>query len=248
MIKKLLFILFVSICLLSKGQTIHVFKPNDPNQSSVETPAHKDSMRMQDKNCIKWNWSLLARGVFQINYEIYLAGNLTAELGAGITYRDFEFEFTKTLGNSNADSIQQFNGSSSVYGTAGIGYSGEAGLRYYLSKYDNMEGMFLEATVSYRSYSFPNSTYISQEINTPSSFVPGYKFLDEQFKFGYCASHWWSDVITEFYVGVGIRNMTANAFVYTMPNYITNTPQAVGLTFKETYPQPILGFKLGFPF
>ncbi len=239
--------MLISFYLGSYAQSIHVFKPNEQTEP-VETPGHKDSMRIQDRNCIKWNWSLLARGVFQLNYEVYLAGNVTAELGLGITYRDFEFELTKNLGATGADSIQQFSGASSSYGAARAGFSGEAGLRWYPEKFDNMEGIFLEATFSYRTYSFPNSTYTSQSINTPSSFVPGYKFLDGQFKFGYAYSHLLSDLITEFYVGIGIRNMTANAYVYTTPNYYLNTSQVEGLTFKESYPQPILGFKLGYPF
>ncbi len=248
MIKKLLFISFISFYLGSTAQTIHVFKPNEQNQATVETPAHKDSMSKEDKNCFKWNWTLLARGVFEINYEAYIAGNLTAEFGIGITYRDFEFEFTKTLGStSDTAHVQQYAGDGANY-EAGIGYAGDIGLRYYVSGYDNMEGPFLEFALSYRHYTFTNAIYSSEAVNTPSTFTPGYNFLDGQLKFGYAADNWVNDIITEFYIGIGVRNLTANLYEYVTPNYVTNTPRTQGITIKETYPQPIFGFKVGIPF
>src|ERR1700722_9966426 len=109
--KKLLIMLFMAFSLYMQGQnngaTIHVFTPNEQNTVTPPPPtrAHKDSMRKMDKNCIKWNWSVLTRGVFLINYEIYISNNLTAEVGVGICYRDFLFEFTKSVGG---DSVNQF--------------------------------------------------------------------------------------------------------------------------------------------
>jgi hypothetical protein len=251
MIKKILLVLFVglSICLNAQnnGATIQVFHPNQ-QQGGYQpvTKAHKDSMRYMDKNSIKWNWSLLTRGVFLINYERYIGGNFSIEIGAGLTYRDFLFEFTKSLGG---DTIKGFSGNTDIsdFGSASPKECGEAGLRYYPSGYDNMEGVYLEATVSYRSYSFPNPTY--QPVVGGSGYVPGYNFLDEQFKFGYVASSWASDITGEFYVGIGWRNATVNT--YEDATYLVNYTPVYGykpITLHLDYPQFLLGFKLNYSF
>jgi hypothetical protein len=255
MIKKILFIPFIALCISSQAQnngaTIHVFQPNEPNTSySTVTQVHKDSMRHMDRNCLKWNWSVLTRGVFLFDYEIYLGSNLSLEVGAGITYRDFLFEWTKTIGG---DTIQQFssNTNTSDFGTATPKISGEAGLKYYPSGFDNMEGIYLEATISYRSYSFPNPGYTP--VVGGNGYVPGYNFLDEEFKFGYDASRWFSDFTTEFYIGIGIRNATVNTYqdvsVYSLNNIYPVTSEAYKpITLHATYPQPLLGFKIGYTF
>jgi hypothetical protein len=244
--KKLLFLLFTSFCLLSSAQngaTIHVFQPG---QQSTVSQAHIDSMRVTDKNCLKWNWSVLTRGVFLIDYEFYISHNFSVEIGAGITYEDFLFEATKNIGNS--DTVQQFLTSNSTYsyGTPSPNFCGEAGLRYYPGGFDNLEGFYLEATVSFRKYSYSNPTFSP----TISTITPGYTFLDEQFKFGYVSSHWFSDFVYEFYIGIGVRNVTAN--MYEGLNEINSSGNVTEyykpVTLKATYPQPLLGFKLGYPF
>lgn len=251
MIKKILFIPFLLLCLFSQAQnngaTIHVFQPNQQTSYSTVTPAHKDSMRRADRNSLKWNWSLLTRGVFLINYERYLGSNLSLEVGAGITYRDFLFELTKSVGG---DTVEQFssNTNTSEFGSASPKLCGEVGIKYYPGGFDNMEGVYLEATVSYRSYSFPNPTYTPLIGGT--GYVPGYSFIDEQFKFGYTASNWFSDFTTEIYIGIGIRNATVNSYqdVTTYNQFQDPVEAYKPITLHSTYPQPLLGFKIGYPF
>lgn len=243
MIKKILFIFFIIIYLSSEAQnngaTIHVFHPNQQT-SAVATPAHLDSVKHAFKNCLKWNWSVLTRGEFLINYETYITGNLSAELGIGVTYEDFLYEATY---NSTSGDFA----SNSAYGSPGVNLGGEAGLRYYLEGFDNLEGVFLEATVSYRAYSYPNASF------TPNTgkIVPGYDFLDYQFKFGYSSSQWFSDFVTEFYVGIGIRNATVRSYESVLiqtPNSSSAFEEYEPQTTHVTYPQPLLGFKLGYQF
>ena len=251
MMKKLFFILFAGLSTYlnaqNNGATIQVFHPSQ-QQGGYQpvTRAHKDSMRFMDKNSIKWNWSLLTRGVFLINYERYIGANFSVELGVGLTYRDFLFEFTKSLGG---DTIKGFSGNTdaSDFGSASPKACGEAGLRYYPGGYDNMEGVYLQGTISYRSYSFPNSTY--QPVMGGNGYVPGYNFLDEQLKFGYVSSGWASDITGEFYVGIGWRNATVNTYEDT--EYVINYNMVRGykpITLHLSYPQLLLGFKLNYSF
>lgn len=236
-------------CAYSQGQnngaTVRVFHPGQQN-APVETQAHKDSMRIVDKNALKWNWSLLTRGVFLINYERYIGGNFTIEIGAGLTYRDFLFEFTKSVGGDTIEQFQNSN-STSAFGSASPKMCGEAGLKYYPGGYDNMSGVYLEADVSYRTYVFPSPEY--QPVIAGSGYVPGYNFLDEQFKFGYISSSWFSDVTGEFYIGLGLRNATVNTYEDIDYSTYTSTVHAYKpITFHLTYPQALLGFKLDYTF
>jgi hypothetical protein len=241
MLKKTLLFLFINFYLFANGQykgsTIHVFKPGE--ESAPPTRQHLDSLRHKDKNCLKWNWSVLTRGEFLINYEVYLGGNFTAEIGLGVTYEDFLFQ--ATYNSASGDFM-----TNSAYGSASPGIGAEGGLRYYPGGYDNMEGIFLEATLSYRPYSFPNASFP----NTTGSITPGYDFLDGQFKFGYVSSHWFNDFVSEFYVGIGIRNATIRSYesdeVQSNPSSVTEyyAPQ----TTHVAYPQPLFGFKIGYPF
>jgi hypothetical protein len=242
MLRNLLFVLFIFISLFSdaqyKGTSIHVFQANQ--QTTPVTPAHIDSVKHIDRNCLKWNWSVITRGEFLINYEIYLTGNLSAELGIGITYEDFLYETTYNQTSANF-------ASNSAYGAASPSLGGEGGLRYYPRGYNNMEGIFLEATLSYRAYSFPNSNF------TPISgkLVPGYDFFDCQFKFGYVTTSWFNDFVTEFYIGIGIRNATVRSYESVLiqsPNSPYGYEEYQPQTVHVTYPQPLLGFKFGYAF
>jgi len=242
MVKKILLFLLFSISAVLNAQNrnaaIHVFQPSA--DIPPPTRAQLDTIHHTDKNCIKWNWSVLTRGEFLLDYERYLGGNFTMELGAGITYEDFLFE--ATYNSTSADFSTNFN-----YGSPSLGLGGEAGLRYYLTGYDNMEGLFIEATVSYRPYSFPNAIF---KPNT-GTIIPGYDFLDEQFKFGYSNSSFFSNFVTEVYVGVGIRNATIGNYAeeeVSGSTIFNMTTLYVPETTHVTYIQFLLGFKLGVPF
>ncbi len=222
----------------NNGATIHVFYPS--KETLPPSSAQQDTMRHTDKNCIKWNWSVLTRGEFLLDYERYLGGNFTLELGIGVTYEDFLFE--ATYNSTSGDFSTNPN-----YGSPSPGLGGEAGLKYYLTGYDNMEGLFLEATISYRPYSYSNAIFKP----ATGSVIPGYDFLDEQFKFGYSESHLLTNLITEFYVGVGFRNATIASYEEELvpgPTKNSQTTIYVPQTTHVTYFQFLLGFKLGVPF
>jgi TonB family protein len=235
---------------------ITVFQANQP-QEVTQTPRAKDSMRRTDKNCVKWNWSILDRGVFLMDYEFYAQKYLTIELGAGLTYRDFLFELTNGVDETSSDNNSNSNQSSGVQlipvsysqeGTPSPKYAIEGGLRYYPHGFDNFEGIYLEGTLSYRDYSFPNAP----ELQEGQSMVPGYSMFDTQFKFGYQYVGWYTDLVTDFYFGFGIRSATLN---YYETEYITNNSglggnsvSTVPASKSVTLVQPLFGFKLGLAF
>jgi TonB family protein len=214
---------------------ITVFRADAPQKTTAI-----DSLRGIDKGVIKWNWSYLTRGVFLLNYEFRLHGNFTVELGLGLAYRDFIFEALKAPGEIGFD---YFTGQTSP----GTNVCGEAGLRYYPRAFDNFEGVYIEGTLSYRSYTFPNSTDIAA---SGSSMVPGYNFFDTQFKFGYVAENWQSDIVYDFYCGFGLRSASMN---YYTSNEVTTSSGNVQTVLSpssktDSYPQVLFGFKIAFIF
>ena len=219
---------------------ITVFKPGD-NSNGPKQLSHKDSLAGHDHNCIKWNCSLLVRGVFLVNWEFRATGNLTVELGLGLTYRDFIFEATHSdMADNNGNTI----GFGDNVGEPGINVCGEGGVRYYLSGFDNFEGIYIAGTISYRPYSFPNSSDIALY---GGSQVPGYDFLDGQFKIGYQTTGYYSDFTYDIYAGIGYRSATVK-YYGTLTN--SNTGQTIGVpqTLTEAFPQLLFGVKIGFAF
>jgi len=242
--KKTLLLLFCLPALSLFSQNVNsaritVFKPGD---EGVKTITKKDSLAGHDHNCLKWNYSLLVRGVFLINWEFRIRGNLTAELGLGLTYRDFVFEFTHGGLDGGAGGSSISWGES--VGNPGVSFCAEGGIRYYLSGFDNFEGIYVAGTLSYRPYSFPHSSDIALYGGT---LVPGYDFLDGQFKIGYQATGYYTDFTYDFYVGVGYRNATLNYYAQST-NPVNGQFIGVPQTTTEGFPQFLMGMKIGYSF
>lgn len=231
------FILLLSNLKAQNGQTtrITVFTPNNGSNRPQEVANNRDSLAHIQHNYLKWNYFLLGRGVFMINYEFLITGNLTAEVGAGLTYRDFIFETIKGTEQEGGNSLWANDG------TPAIHLTGSGGLRYYLGGFDNFNGVFVQADISYRDYSFPNSVSINAY---GSNMVPGYTFLDEQFKIGFAHDAFFDDFTYETYIGVGIRNSVWNYYALDQSTGTTYIPT----TLHTTYPQFLLGATIGYTF
>ena len=218
-----------------KSTKITVFKPQDNSPTTAP-----NAIPQQDMNCIKWNYSLLARGVFLMNYEFPLQKKISAEVGLGLTYRDYIFE----VSHSNYFD----NGNTATTGKFGLAVEG--GIRLYPKDFDNFEGFFVSPVISYRSYSTPTSFSSNTGTQTlsSSSFTPGYHFVDLQFKIGYSyESLWDDDLLGEIYAGVAIRNATVSYYA-TNINSTTLATQYVATKEKLQLPQFLFGFKFGIPF
>src|SRR5690242_14058998 len=89
-------ILFYSVFALF---SVSAYAQEDPKSTKITIfKAEDNPTKMDDKkkvilhNNIKWNWSLLGRGVFLMDYEFLINEKLTGEGGLGLTYRDPVFE------------------------------------------------------------------------------------------------------------------------------------------------------------
>ncbi len=187
-----------------------------------------------NQNCFKWNWSLLGRGVFAINYERLITSNFSFELGGGLTYRDYMYEAgrgdelfgTGSRSDAKTDKIK-------------LGPYLEGNVRFYPSEGD-LDGFYLSPFVRYRSYNIENML-------DNKYYNAGYNMTDIGLNIGIQREVYSSGVLVDSYFGVAYRNRIA-----TMPYSITdynNTITTVTTVNTNTWvPTLTLGFKIGFPF
>lgn len=206
---------------------ITIFQPgNTSTVTATPTP--------EDQNLVKWNYSLLSRGVFLLNYEISLQDKITAEAGLGVTYRDFIFEVVRF------DSVLE-------YKNVKTGLAVEGCIRFYPKGHKYFEGIYLSPGISYRNYKFgPQSQLYRTYSGYNPAFEPGYDFMDVQVKFGYQYESYWTDLMADFYIGFGYRNATVNYYqLYSVNSFTTGiSPMRAKLTFL----QALFGFKVGVSF
>jgi hypothetical protein len=232
----ILVLIFLSECCFSQENNttkITIFQPGGVKAEDVPKPP-------PNTNLIKWNYSMLSRGVFLMNYEFVLTDKLTGEAGVGLTYRDFIYETMK-------------NESLLEYRNPKVNFALEAALRFYPKKHDGFEGIYLSPAISYRKYAFDKQVELYGNGNYAgysSTFYPGYSFVDLQFKFGYQYESWWvDDMITDFYIGFGYRSATSKYYeLSTVNGGYSSSTIITPVTKSESYPQPLFGFKLGVAF
>jgi len=176
-------------------------------------------------NCAKWNWSLLARGVFALNFEHMFTSNLSFELGGGLTYRDFFYETGK--GND----IISNNDNANIK----VGPYLEANLRFYPSEGD-LEGFFVSPFVRYRGYHVGSAV---DEIK----YSADYSMSDVGFNIGMQREAWNSGILVESYFGVALRYRVSNEPIIEYDPTLV-TPNET----KSWVPTITLGFKIGIPF
>ena len=224
--KIILSLIFVVFTINSFSQTkdstrVFIYEPF----KSGQTIDPKKDIKV-NKNCIKWNWSLLARGVFAFNYERLISSQLSYELGAGLTYRDYMYE----LGQGNDDFI---DGSSKV----SLGKFMEGSLRFY-PKEGDLEGFFVSPFIRFRNY---NIETILEDIN----YSAGYKMTDIGFNIGVQREAWYTGIMVESYFGVAYSYRVAD-----QPYVDNNGTTSLVIQNKSNKWIPIftLGFKIGLPF
>lgn len=244
----------VSLCYFTNAQNsgvkIKVYYPGETENSSPAKSAPK--LNPLDKpNRIKWNYTLLSRGVLLFNYERLLSGKLGVEAGLGFTRRDYLFESIILTDNIN------YRDNGKIYS----GAAAEVAVRFYPSMNEDGTGFFMSSGFSFRKYTYP-ATYVNRyatggyygnvTTSSPVTYNLNYNFKDVQLKAGYVYESLWSEeILSEVYFGFGLRYATF-AKVSQETNYDVN-----GNFLSEKYvvknqnmflPQFLLGMKMGLPF
>jgi len=242
--RKLLFVLALCFTIATKAQDTTKAKviTYDPFNTSSTDP--KKDVK-PDKNEIKWNLSLLTRGIFLFNYERVLSEHISLEAGIGGTYRDYSFEFYNEGTESDNSFFWGQNFNYSDYNiTIKPGVAFEVSPRIYPTD-GYFEGFYFAPVFRYRNYNiiakdpvFNNdSTGETQTIKGSQNI--GYHTSEYGFLIGYQTEQWaWYDITWDYYFGVSFRNNT-----YKDLKYEGNTLTIVDKT--KSFPSIMLGIKIG---
>jgi hypothetical protein len=224
-----LIFVFVSIATFSQSKDSTKVIIYEPFKSGQTLDTKKDIKI--DANCLKWNWSLLGRGVFALNYEHLLSTQLSFELGAGLTYRDYFYETGKGedgIGESSKDKVD-------------LGTYFEGNIRFYPGEGD-LEGFYISPFLRYRSYNI-QSLIENYSTSKESYYSNGYKISDVGFNIGVQRESWLSGVMIDYYFGVAYRHFVADN------SYYDSTKEIVLQEKSDTWqPAITLGCKIGFAF
>ncbi len=229
----ILFVLiFSSIAVISQETKITVYEPFKTDQKIDPSKDIK-----VEENCFKWNFSMLTRGGFVINYERLLKEQLSFEFGCGLTYRDYIFEMFKQ--GDMYYSIYNSDENNSI--TAKLGYALEMSLRYY-PKDGNLEGFYVAPVFRYRSYSME----LEKEVNSELQKYPsGYKMSEFGFVIGAQSEWTWSGILWDYYFGVSYRMDRYHSFEeeYDINNHLIDLDNRI---IQWNHPAILLGLKIGF--
>lgn len=230
----LLLSFFSNIALSQTKDSVKVYI-YEPFKSGQSIDVKKDIK--VDHNCLKWNWSLLGRGVLAFNYERLISSKLSFELGAGLTYMDFLYEAVH-----DGDGM---NGDSKSYDVT-LGPYIEGNLRFYPVEGD-LEGFYLSPFIRYRGYNL-STTFDDSGLPANSgknSYNSGYNMTDIGFNIGIQRETWITGVMVESYFGVAYRyRVVNNPYV----DYVNSNPVVIQEKTSKWIPALTIGFKIGIPF
>ncbi len=229
---RIIFILctFIMLQSISAQNTsrVTVFNAEDAKEITIQ----EESVL---RNAIKWNWSLLGRGVFMLNYERELKPWLSVEGGLGLCYQDWMFEASKGIEDILFDS---YNDSENAVAIIKPAFEGR--VRFYPFQLNDMEGFYCSLGYSRRNYKFETDL-------EGILYHTGYHINDTQFMVGWQYESWWIDnILADFYLGIGMRGYTYS-FIDKSENNASTDSYIIA---EETGNNPAFfcGFKLSIPF
>ena len=240
--KQFVLLSLLCISIIAKAQDTSKAKviTYDPfNTSTIDT---KTDIKI-DMNTIKWNVSLLSRGIFLFDYERVITKHLSLEAGIGITYRDYSFEMFNNAMMSN-NSFYLDNNETNTNLVIKPGFAFNASPRIYPTD-GYMEGFYFAPIFRFRNYNiqledpvfYNDSTNADQTFRGSNNF--GYKTSEYGFLIGYQTEQSsWFDITWDYYFGVSFRNNTYKDLKY----------KGTSLTIVDktsSFPSILFGIKIG---
>lgn len=178
-------ILFLTINF-SHAQGVVVYEPFNATDSLNP----KTDIKIE-KNCLKWNLTLMGRGAFAFDFERTIIPTLSFEIETGLTYRDYIYEI-------RTDDI--YLDSDFANDQVSFGYMVGGALKFYPVEGD-LEGIFFSPLVRYRTYNIDKAF----DLNSNTVYYPNdYNMTEMGFTVGIQAMNW-SQIVGELYFGVSYR-------------------------------------------
>jgi len=180
----------------------------DPfNTSTIDT---KKDIKT-DMNTIKWNLSLLSRGIFLFDYERVISEHFSLEGGIGVTYRDYSYELLNSDISSDNSSFLDSRFDEAIM-TIKPGFAFELSPRIY-PRDGYMEGFYFAPIFRYRLYNImlDNPSVYNDSTNTRQTFSGSQNFGYHTSEFGFLVGFqtdqsYWYDITWDYYFGVSLRN------------------------------------------
>jgi hypothetical protein len=205
-----------------------------------EQPPTTYSSSYDDKNYLRMNLYLIARGAFVLGYERILHNKHALSIDAGFTYRDFIYEFATNDADFEFEDVQ-----------VDVGHYLEIGYKFYPKDYQDFDGtVYLSPGFISRAYN------ISQEVvynnnagnNVIRSVDVGYGMNDAFLKLGYVTEgRLLDELIADIYVGFGYRQTKSNS--YEVTDNTSGSGQELRTYEKiKNAPSIYLGARIGFSF
>jgi hypothetical protein len=182
------------------------------------------------RNMIKWNYWMIGRGAFLMEYERSLKQKLSIEGGLGLTYRDFIFEFFREISSDDWDYYENKS--------INLGIMAQAGIRYYPVDGD-MEGFYVSGLLRYRKYNLNGDIAYFNFTNMNADF--GYQMTETCFLIGRQWEDFLLDVTGDFYMGVSYEFAS-----YHQPSEINGIWHMQKV--NKNLPALLFGMKIGLPF
>lgn len=226
-------ILISTFPVLAQRDSVRV-RVFDGSGEELQRPS-KVQASYDDKNFFGWNVYLLGRGAFVLGYERILHPKHGITIDAGLTYRDFIYE------GYNDDLFDEAE--------VKVGHYVAASYKFYPKDYNDFDGgLYLSPAVANRAYSRTNTvSYYYNGTNSKTAEVDvGYNVTEYSFRMGYVRESFIDDLIADFYMGVGGRQITSNSYDVVTDN--GGVQRIVATKDTKKLPALYLGFKIGFTF
>ncbi len=211
-----------------------------PEKPKTKVLLQRDRMQAQwdtvncVKNAIKMNPLLFFRGEIPVYFEHALSPRLSAELGVGLTYRNY---ITLPIDGDDAD---EFSAGTKLRPKPSF----HIGARYYLTDDLEPQGTYLQVEFAYLNFTKDQDTKDSLGQFTGKTLTDERIFNDVRFLFGYQSLSGTNNMLFDFYGGLGMRSRSLHVvkeLVNTQTNAFTYTEEDK----KDVVPTIFLGVKVG---
>ncbi len=231
--------------LLSLGILTAAAALAQPDKPKTKVVLYKDRIAAQwdtvdcVKNVVKINPLLFLRGEIPIYYERALSSNLSAELGIGVTLRNY---VNLTIAGDYPDA-DDFGAGTDIIPSL----SAHMGIRYYLSDDLEPQGNYLQVEFAYLRYAKEISEKDSTGQFNGKSNLDERIFNDLRLFYGYQKLSSTSNWLFDFYAGVALRS---RHMTIVNEELDTSTPPPREVTYEieeidDVVPAFFLGVKVG---
>jgi hypothetical protein len=225
------FFSFLIVLFLSAGSSAVAQEDSKPSRTA-------SPVSYEDRNFVRWNAYLVARGAFAVGYERALADKHAVTIDAGLTYRDFVYE-AKHDGLFDDSDVD-----------VRVGHYLELAYKFYPNDYEDFDdAIYISPGFITRGYNITRDVeyYNGNDYSTQPVDV-GYNMTEAFLRFGHVRESWVLDgVFYDLYFGFGYRLITSNSYELTN-SQIGPGEEIVSQHETKGVPAVYLGVKLGFTF